>query len=131
MKNFANESDYLIELMRRNNEKIEQYRLQHSSFATTKADGNNGLFTIQRNGKVLRCIVSDALGWDHVSVSIEKGKYPPTWDMCFIKDLFFDEEETVIQYHPPKSCYVNVHPGVLHMWRQQGVTIPLPPIVMV
>jgi hypothetical protein len=118
--------------MRKNNDKINQYRLRTGYFASTDLDHNNGLFIISRNGKVLRCIVSDQLNWDHVSVSIENGKYPPTWDdMSFIKDLFFDDEETVIQYHPPKSRYVNIHPGVLHMWRPHGVAIPLPPTIMV
>jgi hypothetical protein len=118
--------------MRKNNDKIEQYRVREGYFVSTIESGNNGLFIFNRNGKIFRCLVSDQLGWDHVSVSIEKGKYPPTWDdMSFIKELFFDEEETVIQYHPPKSRYVNIHPGVLHMWRPQDMTIPLPPIAMV
>lgn len=118
--------------MRKNNIKINQFRVRTGQFASTDSSENNGLFIISRNGKILRCIVSDGLDWDHVSVSIENGKYPPTWDdMSFVKDLFFDEEETVVQYHPPKSCYVNVHPGVLHMWRPHKKTIPLPPIIMV
>jgi hypothetical protein len=37
--------------------------------------------------------------------------------MCFIKDLFFKDEEEVIQFHPKKSEYVNIHPYVLYMWR--------------
>ena len=70
---------------------------------------------------------SDGAGWDHVSVSLTDPKKTPNWrEMCYIKDLFFDEEETVIQYHPPKSEYVNVHQGCLHMWRPHDREIPLP-----
>jgi len=47
--------------------------------------------------------------------------------MCYIKDLFWMPEECVIQYHPPKSKYKNLHPDVLHLWRPTEVEIPLPP----
>ena len=53
---------------------------------------------------------------------------PPDWrEMCFIKDLFWDVEDAVIQYHPEKSKYVNVHENCLHLWRLVGVEIPTPP----
>ena len=44
-----------------------------------------------------------------------------------MKDLFFDDEETVIQYHPKKSQYVNQHPYCLHLWRPFNADVPLPP----
>lgn len=46
------------------------------------------------------------------------------------KDIFWGPEETVIQYHPPKSEYVNNHPSVLHLWRPTGVDLPLPPSIL-
>jgi len=68
--------------------------------------------------------------WDHVSVS-----YPdrcPTWEeMCMVKDVFFREDECVIQFHPPKTDYVNVHPFCLHLWMPQDTEIPKPPKYMV
>src|SRR5277367_4655363 len=57
--------------------------------------------------------------WEHVSVQrIYNGKhYIPTWyEMCFIKDLFWDADDYVLQYHPPKSEYVNNHEYILHLW---------------
>ena len=51
--------------------------------------------------------------------------------MCFIKDLFFNEDETVVQYHPAKSDYVNNNPYVLHLWRPTDQDIPQPPTFMV
>lgn len=66
--------------------------------------------------------------WEHVSVSIECGKRTPTWDeMCFVKRLFWEDEETVIQFHPSKSEYVNTHPFVLHLWKPLHFGILLPP----
>ena len=46
--------------------------------------------------------------------------------MCFIKGLFWDEEDVVIQYHPAKSEYVNRHEKCLHLWRPVGVEMPTP-----
>lgn len=70
--------------------------------------------------------------WEHVSVST--AKRCPNWpEMCFVKDLFWDPEETVMQLHPPKSQWVNNHPYCLHLWRPLAHTdrIPMPPSIMV
>lgn len=57
-------------------------------------------------------------GWDHVSVNPWHHTRTPTWDeMCEIKDMFFDEEEECIEYHPKKSEYINLAEHCLHMWR--------------
>lgn len=64
--------------------------------------------------------------WEHVSVSREDRC--PTWEeMCMVKALFWEDEETVIQIHPPKSQYVNRHKFCLHLWRYVGVEQQLPP----
>lgn len=78
---------------------------------------------------VAHIVVSDGLGWEHVSVHMNSdGKdRTPTWsEMCRIKNIFWDEEDCVLQYHPPKSDYVNQHKHVLHLWRPIGVEIPRP-----
>ena len=71
-------------------------------------------------------IASNGLDWDHVSVS-RKSRCPNWIEMSYIKDLFFKEDETVLQYHPAKSDYVNIHPYCLHMWRPHKLDIPKPP----
>lgn len=78
-------------------------------------------------GQRLNVIASCGGGWDHVSVSHNK-RVPKWHEMCKIKDMFFDDEDTVIQYFPPKSVYVNDHPRCLHLWRKQNTEIELPPI---
>lgn len=101
--------------------------------ASNESYGMNGCFAIPYSKKVqLNVIVSDQLGWDHVSVHVHKKNRTPTWaEMNFIKDLFFKEYETVIQFHPPKSVYINDHPNVLHLWRRQRHEYELPPVFMV
>ncbi len=107
----------------------EKYRSpQYSS----EKDGNNGVFFIPRFGlnSPLKVIVSDGMGWEHVSVSLPDRC--PTWDeMCRIKDLFWDEQEVVMQLHPAKSEYVNNVSNCLHLWKPINEKIPLPDSIMV
>ena len=98
-----------------------------------------GLFLFRYRGKEFMIMAVAALqegdmitedGWDHVSVSTQgnHAKHPPTWeDMCYFKDLFFESDECVIQYHPPKSAYVNTMDRCLHLWRPANGFVPMPP----
>lgn len=74
-------------------------------------------YAINYKGACLKVIASTELnGWDHVSVSLLDRC--PTWDeMCYIKNLFWEEDEMTIQFHPRKKDYVNMHPYCLHMWK--------------
>jgi hypothetical protein len=67
--------------------------------------------------------------WDHASVSLgPTSKTPPTWDeMCFVKNLFWEETEWAVQYHPAKSSYVNLHKSTLHLWHNPRIEFPKPP----
>ena len=69
-------------------------------------------------------------GWEHVSVSFTNRC--PTWDeMCMVKDIFWDGDETVIQYHPSKENHVNYHPHCLHLWKPIGIDFPVQPSIFV
>lgn len=71
-------------------------------------------------------------GWEHVSVCPYKSTKIPSWeDMCKIKDIFWNEDECVVQYHPPKSEYVNNMSNCLHLWRPIDVEMPMPPSIFV
>ena len=68
-------------------------------------------------------IASWDMGWEHVSVSMKNRC--PTWEeMCAIKDIFWCESECVVQYHPPKSEYINNHPYCLHLWKKTSGDFP-------
>lgn len=89
--------------------------------------GNNGVFSFIIHGLRVLCIVSDGGGWEHVSVSTPKQKKCPSWKiMCRVKDLFWNDEDTVIQFHPAKDNYINNHPYCLHLWRPIAEKLPLP-----
>lgn len=109
-----------------------EYRLRSGPIGSDPDIGNNGAFMIQIQSYELRIIASDGMGWEHVSVSIKGSTRSPSWDMmCKIKDIFWDNEDVVVQYHPPKSEYVNYHPGCLHLWRPIELKMPRPNPVMV
>lgn len=82
-------------------------------------------FIIEKDGIALKVITSDYEGWEHVSVSLNERT--PTWaEMDFVKDLFWDEEQCVMQLHVPKIEHVNLHNNCLHLWRPINQKIPRP-----
>lgn len=118
----------------------EKYRIVTGRAGSNSMFGNNGAFSIPRpNGRMLWIIASDGLGWEHVSVHVEihisqreTKLQTPLWDeMCFVKDLFWDDEDVVMQLHPKKSEYVNNHPNTLHLWRPLLSEIPKPLSILV
>ena len=105
-------------------------RIRFGPVASTEEMGNNGAFVVgpaPRRTQTLRVLASDGGGWEHVSVSLPNRV--PSWEeMCFVRNLFWDPDDTVMQLHPPHSSYVNNHPFCLHLWRPIGQTIPVPPV---
>lgn len=96
----------------------------------TGIDGFNGMIQMPLwRGSI---IASTGAGWEHVSVSPEKMRTVPSWDdMCMIKDIFFKDDEAVIQIHPPKAEYINNVPNCLHLWRCTYKEMVLPPSILV
>jgi hypothetical protein len=117
----------------------ERNRIRKGKRGTDESYGNNGMFLFQaglRRPYLLCTIASDGSdwaisglefpAWEHVSVSTQVRC--PTWEeMCFIKGIFWDADDVVMQFHPRESEYVNQHPFCLHMWRPIGVEFPTPP----
>lgn len=94
--------------------------------------GGMGVFT-KGSLKNMTVIWSYCGGWEHVS--IDGKNRMPTWDeMCQLKDMFFADDECCVQYHPPKSEYVNNIPYCLHIWKpieQYSGALPVPPSLLV
>jgi hypothetical protein len=98
----------------------ERGRVTTGPYGIPHGNGCNGAFFLTVKGADLKIIVSNGMGWDHVSVSAYDRC--PTWDeMCVVKNQFWRADECVIQFHPPKHLYINCHPFVLHLWKQHGV----------
>lgn len=87
--------------------------------------GVYGQWTYRHEGLLLRIQASEGAGWEHVSVSLPNRC--PSWEeMCAVKDLFWDGEDAVIQFHPPRSNYVSYSKYCLHLWRCKYQEQPLP-----
>ena len=111
---------------------VRKGRIKEGLMASTSDNGNNGAFAIKIGDITYLVIASDQAGYDHVSVTIPGFNRTPKWEeMCAIKDLFFNPNEVVIQFHPPEDNYVNFHKYYLHMWRPHGHQVKLPPTWMV
>ena len=116
-------------------DELEPFRFRTGSHSSGVGD-DFGAFQIPGPcGMSLRIIASSGdpeneVYWEHVSVSLFNRT--PNWtEMCFVKALFWDDEEPVMQLHPPKSTWINQHPYCLHLWRPIGAEIPLPPSILV
>ena len=109
---------------------VENGRIRAGKMATNPGDPY-GAFILRylRTMMRLHVIIGSDFGWDHVSVSVlNKKKRCPTWDeMCWIKHLFFKDDEWAMQLHPPPNKNINIHPFVLHLWRPQEGEIITPP----
>lgn len=118
------------------------YRVRKGAFGSADSNGNNGAFFIPNLAKArgystrefatvpLKVIASDGEGWEHVSISLPNRC--PTWEeMCRIVSLFWDEDDCVMQLHPPRASWISNHPYCLHLWRPTAERIPLPPSFMV
>lgn len=129
----------------------EQYRLRTGPLGSRKEDGNNGSFFLPPISMdwMFAVIASDGPDespWEHVSVHMRDRRdmdagsraqrqprmRVPGWaEMCYIKNIFWDPEDCVIQYHPAESSYVSIHDYVLHLWRPVGIELPTPPLELI
>lgn len=124
----------------------EPCRLKTGRQRSDASYGNNGAFIIPSviPSRTMFVIASDGVDWEtcgfdgepweHVSIHCEEGRKlrTPTWiEMCAAKEMFWDAEDVVIQFHPRKSEYVNNHPHTLHLWRPTKTILPTPPTLTV
>ena len=117
---------------------VEKGRVLTGHYATPRGDRCGSFRLKSPDGVYFLVLAATGEDWEecglplpafeHVSVSVPGVGRCPTWEeMCWVKGLFWGEDELVIQYHPPASVYVSHHPTCLHLWKPVGVDIPLPP----
>ncbi len=106
---------------------LEKFRIISGVLSSEPNDKRQGFFVIPFESYLISVCASNGEldGWEHVSVSLRQRT--PNWkEMCFVKDLFWNPEDCVIQFHPPKSTYVNNHSFCLHLWKQVGKQFEMP-----
>ena len=104
--------------------KNEIRRVRHPIYGFPDLNSIEGCFQIMYKNKRLHVQSGCGGGWDHVSVSLKHRC--PTWnEMCYIKDIFWEPNETVIQFHPAADVKKNLHKYCLHLWKgNQIITMP-------
>lgn len=118
----------------------EQFGLKGEPFGAFQIESPDKSRVTKTNLVIIATPGDESVGidWEHVSVRAEKTinsrivQMLPTWtEMCFVKALFWDDEDVVMQLHPKKSEYVNNHNFVLHLWKPTKSEIPTPPSILV
>lgn len=118
----------------RNLNYINHFRDENLDMCGLNPKGN-GMFLIPRKGNFrgfYQVIATDGAGWDHISVCLLDSNFnfrerTLTWDeMCEIKDIFFKNNETTVEFHPREEDYIDEHPWVLHMWKSTAEAFPIP-----
>lgn len=112
--------------------RANRWRIRTGTMASDETHGWNGAFLVPLEGEMWQVIIADGMGWRHLSISNAQRKVLPSWNiMCRIKESFFGDDDWVIQYHPPKDDYIDVHPYVLHLWQPLSEELPKPYSFMV
>ena len=109
------------------NLRVENFRRDHPTLGRSESGKNWGYF--ERGS--LRIISSGSNhaaseGWEHVSVSCFN-RCPNWGEMCQVKEMFWQDDETVAQFHPAKNDYIKAHRYCLHLWRKPDFPYELPP----
>ena len=115
--------------MRKNLEHMEKYRIAipRELIESRRRLGTEtiGAYRLRLDGsnQVFQVLASVEIGeWEHISVSIISSDRVPKWsEMCQVKEMFFEDDEYVTQFHPAKRDYVSLGliPNILHMWRNR------------
>jgi hypothetical protein len=113
-------------------ERVEQYRIVVGFHASNRGDPFGAFEMPGPCGERLTIIATDGAGtdWEHCSVSTRR-RIPNWTEMAFVKNLFWDSEQCVVQFHPPASEYINNYSVVLHLWRWKRGDFPTPPSMLV
>lgn len=112
--------------------RAERWRIKTGPLSSDSPAGFNGAFLVPLEGEMWHVIISDGMGWRHLSATNAQKKQLPSWRvMCRLKDAFFGDDAWVAQFHPPKDQYVDDHPFCLHLWESIDAQMPTPQIVQV
>lgn len=112
------------------NVRVQKFRDPDPNTGIVYSDDIDGAYLIPWRGKEFRVIASTGASWEHVSVSLKNRT--PTWEeMEHMRELFWRDDETVVQYSVPRDEHINCHPYCLHLWRPLSANLPRPPGILV
>jgi len=112
--------------MKTQNKELNKFRVRTGFYSSDDKYGTTGAFSMPSPFGLKQNILIVSSGvarddneltkWEHVSASLKKRC--PTWaEMSFVKDLFWRDDEVIVQYHPAKEHYISNHGYCLHLWK--------------
>jgi len=109
-------------------EPLEPFRLKTGPWKTKPGEDFGFFFIpIKTHKAPLKVMVAPAdQEWQHVSVSLPD-RCPAWEEMNKVKELFWEDDECVMQFHPPKIDYISNCRYCLHLWKWTGGEFPRPP----
>ena len=124
---------------------LEKFRMKAKDGPfTSPAGAHYGAFQIRMSGESYAVIADDGCGnggdrtgWEHVSVralvdpTLRMSRIPTWRELCLVKNLFWYEDEVVLQFMVDGPQKINIHPCVLHLWRPVDGKFPMPDSKMV
>lgn len=119
---------------------IESFRWSGCPLGDSPVGSHYGAFRVEKGGTLFQIIAADGedTGWEHVSMTVSyrvgykhKSRMPTWEEMCWLKSMFWEDDECVVQFHPPKSEYVNNHSKCLHLWKCVNAEFPIPDSILV
>ena len=117
---------------------LELGRVLRGEWASAPEDGVMGAFLVMGPKGSRPAIISMAsiefeVRLEAVNVSVANSP-TPNWgrDKASVKDLFWGEDECVVQYHPPRSEYVHTTVLLRRLWKPlNAVILQLPPAILI
>ena len=120
----------------------EHYRVKTGKYASTEAEGNNGMFVIPTNSKkYIYALAKEINGYEILSIHVSdhlkaiKGQplvVTPSHDILKqMRDLFWGQEDRVVQIHFPLPERANFYnSNVIVLYRPKERSLPAPPAAL-
>ena len=104
---------------------VERGRIRNGLFESGEFEASGVFQLADSTGRLFVIVVSAIDQWDRVSVSTS-GRLATWSEMRWVKDLFFEPFEIVLQIHPP--ALYEPRESHLDLWCRRGNQPPGPPL---
>lgn len=122
--------------MKSDSTEINQFRVTEGEGASTDADGMNGNFTFKVGDAIVQVssVQNSPEGWNHVicaafehpksniisrlTAQQPRPRMTNGEETMAVKRLFFEDDETVVEYWPKKGSFLPMSLHARHLWQR-------------
>lgn len=111
---------------------FEKYAIDIGLGPAISLHSGSFLYPMENDKNAFIISTKDRRGWNHVSIHLQNDlgecitKVPSHEDMQVIRNLFFNSEDLVQEFHPEKKDYINNHSYTLHLWESTEEKVEKP-----